>query len=169
MIRDRELERIRKYCQGLGITLKLLSKSDDSYFSGVATWSPDPYEIVIYTSKHRSKTEVILSIMHELSHHIFYLHNGKPDIPEAYAKEAARENSSSPSISKHERKKIYDYERLSIAYMLSIATELDLKIPNHKIELQMYIDTWMYEHYYNTGNFPTTKELAAKKKELKRK
>lgn len=167
-IRDDEIERMKKYCAGLNIQLRFVNKPNRAHFSGVATWSPNPSEIIIYTKKHSSKTAIIMSLLHEIGHNCYYSLNNKPGIPDAYSAESERTRSSPPLL-KSQRKQIYDYERLSIVYMLPIALELGLKIARWKIEAQMELDTWVYAYYYEHGCFPNQIEYRDMKNEIKRK
>lgn len=159
---DNEIERIKKYCAGLGIKIRFINNVSPV---GVATWAADPYEIDIFTKEHKSKTSLITSVLHELGHHFYYIHNNKPEIPDAYILDANRKLGD-PPISKIERKKILDYERAGISYMATIATELRLKIPLWKIYVRMDHDVWVYEQYYENGDTPNIKLRKQKLKEL---
>lgn len=161
--RDEEIARMVKYANGLGIRVRMIS--DDIRTGNSATWSLDPPTIEIFTKDNKSKTKLILTFLHELAHHIYWIHNGKPEIPEAYLTEDNREKDS-PPISKSERKAIYDYERLGIQYMRTIAIELDLKIPMWKVDMAQEYDLWVYEYYYESGYFPKNKICLKMKRAL---
>lgn len=157
-IRDEELKRIVLYAKGLGIKIRIR----DFDFQDAALWGPDPAEIDVNLKKHRgNKTALILSILHELAHHIHFRHTKEP-IPDEVLEDQL-------SLSKKKRKKIYEYEAKGIAYMSLIATELDLKISAKKIEKAMEFDTFQYAHYYETGKWLTSKEKRQKHRELKEK
>jgi hypothetical protein len=166
-IRDEELSRMTSYANGLGIKVTFVrdqrrNKKSPDY----AYWTSNPPEICIYVTKHNSKTQVILTFIHELAHHIYWIHNNKPEIPHAYVLEAERKKKD-PFILKSERKKILEYERSGIDYMKTIAVELNLKIPLWKVEMAQEFDLWVYEYYYETGHFPVKNISDAKREEMK--
>lgn len=151
--RDEELRRILLYAKGLGIKIRIANYAWDD--SGEFAHEPVS-EININKRVHTSKTELILTILHELGHHLYFVYT-KKEIPEAaYVKKA----------SKRERKKLYEYEAAGIAYMLIIWTELNLKIPRWKVEKSMEQDTWVYEFYYLNNRYPNKKEKQNKNIEL---
>lgn len=157
---DNELARIEKYIAGLGIKLIKRQKQDkDSDTKDYGSWSPG--EIEIFPNEHKTKTDLIMTLLHEIGHHLYYQHNDKPEIPNeiliAYS-----------IMTKAQRKKIYEYEKNGISLMPTIAIELGLKIPLYKIYLQSEFDIWQYEVFYETGEFPNAKERNLKIKELKK-
>lgn len=151
---DDELIRIEKYIAGLGIKLrKLTSPNTGSY----ACWSPN--SIDVYTNEHKTKTELILTLVHEVSHQIHWQHNGRPDIPNENMLDEA-------TLNKVQRKRILDYEKPGIELMPTIAIELGLKIPMYKVILASALDLWAYQMFYEVGRYPNKKEKKLKKKEL---
>lgn len=168
-IRDEEIARMTKYANGLGIKVVFIRDARRSQkVSDYAQWTNDPPEILIYVPKHKSKTEIIMTFLHELGHNFYWVHNNKPEIPDAYLLEENRKRTD-PPIPKNKRKQILDYERAGISYMKIIATELDLKVPMWKVELHQEHDLWVYEYYYEHGRYPSKKESRTKFQELKTK
>lgn len=155
---DLEIARIEKYVAGLGIKLiKHTKQAKGAETQDLGAWSP--HEIDIYINEHKTKIDLILTLLHELGHHIHYMHNERPEIPDEVMLPLA-------SLTKTQRKKILDYERNGIALMPTIAIELNLKIPMWKVYMQSVMDTWMYEYLYEHGHYPNSKIKKAKKQEL---
>lgn len=164
-IRDEELKRIRLYARGLGVKLTIKNYNWDDF----GEWSNKPtHEININKRIHGSKTELIFTILHELGHVMYYAHNGNVDIPEAVLLESKRNKKDKP-IPKKERKKIYEYEKNGISYMEIIAKELDLKIPMWKVLVAQEFDIWVYEYYYENGDYPPTSLSKEMKKKIQNK
>lgn len=143
---DNELARIEKYIAGLGIKLIKRQKQDKgSETSDFGSWSPG--EINLFINEHKTVTDLIMTLLHECGHHLFYQHNDKPPIPDEIL-------ISHDKMTKAQRKKIYDYEKSGIELMPTIAIELGLKIPLYKIYAHSELDRWFYEVFYETGKFP---------------
>jgi hypothetical protein len=158
---DKELARLEKYIEGLGITLIKRSKQDkDSETTNYGTWSHN--EIELFVNEHATKTEIILTLLHELGHQVYFKHHDQPPIPDEVMLPLS-------TLTKSQRKKILDYERNGIEYMPTIAIELGLKIPLFKVYLQSEYDIWQYEYLYEHGKYPGIKERKLKKKELTKK
>lgn len=153
-IRDKEINRILLYCKGLGIRVRIANYS----WEDAGEWSSDPKaEININKRVHTTKTELILTLLHEAAHHIYFTYTKKP-VPEAAYE-------SGPH-SKKARQKLYEYEAAGIAYMSNLYTELQLGIPLWKVKRAMAQDTWAYEVYALTGEFPSKSERKLKYKAL---
>lgn len=149
---DDELIRVEKYIAGLGITLKKSTNNDE-----IAEWSP--HSITVNVNIHKTTTDLILTLLHELGHHLHYMHNGKPEIPDEVLLEPEE-------TTKAQRKKIYEYEKPGIELMPTIAIELGLKIPMWKVYMQSTIDLWAYEYFCEEGDYPSQNQKNIKKKEL---
>lgn len=165
MIRDDEFKRLIKYAQGLGIKVTLFNESADES----AYWLLDGTEIVINTKYQNSKTELLLSFIHELGHHLWYVHerDRKPDLK--FEEAIHRENHGTTPPTKKQRKRIYEIEKAGTSYWYAIYKEINLKFPLWKLYATMDFDVWMYEIYYKRGKFPTAEEKRSKKIELKKK
>ena len=62
MKRDEEFKRLVFYAKGLGLKVTVYNKKADSFGS----W--DGQEIKIYWGKGQSKTDLVLTLLHELGH-----------------------------------------------------------------------------------------------------
>lgn len=152
---DDELARLEKYIAGLGIKLIKRSKQEaGSQSVDFGTWCPG--EIELYFNEHSTKVELILTLLHEIGHQLYYMHNDKPAIPSEVLLPIE-------TLTKAQRKKILDYEKSGIALMPIIAIELGLKIPLWKVYRQVELDTFMYEYFYEHGIYPTAKARKAEK------
>lgn len=164
-VRDKELYRLIKYAQGLGVkvTLKVIPPNSNNH--DAATWSTDGSEIEVFYSEQTSKTIIILNLVHELGHHLWFIYKKKrtPDLKFDEAIEISNRETQAP---KKIRKKILQVEREGIKYWDTIVIDTDIKIPRWKIEKTKEFDIWQYELYHETGKFPTYKERKNKKIEL---
>jgi hypothetical protein len=162
--RDKEIARLRDYARGLGITLVMSSSKKAPPNTG-ATWhevNKDNAIITIYVDKHRTtKTDFILIMLHELSHHLAWRYNGSNDTPELLAALGADE----PKTEK-QRELIYRMEKNDAQYRLAIVTELNIQIPIWKVLADIELDTWIYFEYWKNGAVPTVIKSSQKRKEL---
>ena len=160
---QKEIDRLVKYSEGLGIIVRFKSSNDPHV---AATWSNYPPEIEIFTNNNTSKTDIILSLLHELGHHHDWLNNGRKEIPEAYTDEANRKKGD-PPLSREKRRIIYDNERRGINYMAYIADQVNLKTPPlWRIMAEMAYDKWSYRYYFVHGDDPSRQEKIKKRKKL---
>lgn len=164
MIRDREIDRLLKYCEALGIKVVFVPDLD-----GSAEWAIDGSEIRINKTRNTGKTELILTLIHELGHHLWFVYKKQrqPDIKfdEAITKQFFAENRGG-STPKQSRKKILQIEKEGIKYWDIVVKDVDIKIPSWKIEMSKEFDIWQYEVYYETGKFPVRAVRRLKLKEL---
>lgn len=150
---DDELTRVIMYAKSLGIKVRIANYS----WNDAAVWASEPIlEININKRKHTSKTELILTILHETAHNMHF----------AYTKEPVPINYDKENMSKRDRKKIYDYEAAGIKYMENIAIELNLSIPIWKVRKAMEIDLWQYEFFWQHARYPNKLEKRQKNKDL---
>jgi hypothetical protein len=161
MRRDDELQRLIRYAQGLGLSVRF-----KPYVKGSKTkaeWLTDGSEITIYVYSQCSKLEKILSLLHEISHHRAWIKDGReldPKIEEALDDEEGK---------KRNRKRILDMEISDSKHWEQIYQDTNCKFNINKLYKQRDFDLWQYQVYYETGKFPTVKEKAVKKKELRKK
>lgn len=167
-IRDDEINRLVKYAEGLGVKVKFFFTVNPL---ADAEWTLDGTEIRIYRKKHQSKTDIILSLVHEIGHHIWFIHK-KDRQPDLKFEEALdRQNlfdtdlTATPAPKKF-RKKILDTEKDATVWWDIIYKDTNLKIPKWKLDVAKKFDIWAYEVYYKTGFFPNKKEKKMKHKEL---
>lgn len=160
MVRDEELSRLIKFAQGMGLKV-----SFKPYIRGGnrAEWMTDGTELTVYVTSRCSKLEKILSLIHEISHHKAFVDNDRSigeKIDEALEKE---------DPSKIYRKRIYDMELNDSLYWEQIYKDTNCQFGLDKLERQRQLDVWVYQYYYETGEWPSWAESVKKKKELKRK
>lgn len=153
--RDEEIKRLIFYAKALGV--KVIIR--DYNFEDAATWTHDPISIInINKKKHTTKTALILSLLHEISHAKFHIVEDRP-LPDG--------TGSSQKLPKRVRKKWRDFEVESLELMPEIAKEVGIEVPYNKIIMAKELDQWVYDFYYEIGYFPNFKEMKGKEKELK--
>ncbi len=171
MIRDLEIARLTKYAEGLGVKVKFLKKVRGS---DAAAWVTDGSEIIIYTNSRTSKIDIVLSLIHEISHHVWFIHekNRQPDLK--FEEALDRQNlyecdiSETPAPKKH-RKKILDTEIAGTQWWGVVYKDTGCKFPLWRLEANKVFDIYVYEVYYLTGYFPSKKQGREKYKEILRK
>ena len=171
MVRDEEIKRLIHYAKGLGVRVVVYNKSNPD---ADAEWTTDGSLINIYAGNKTSKTEIILSLIHELGHHVWWIHEKErqPDLKFEEAIERQNlfeEDDEQNPAPKHLRKKIYDVELAGTEWWMSIYKDTGLKIPEWKVQAAMEFDIWVYEIYYETGHFPTRKAIKTKYREVQNK
>lgn len=165
-IRDRELHRLKLYLNSLGIKVYFLNKK--SKYTD-AEWYTDGTRINVYNLNTRSKTQLILDLIHEGSHALHWISLGRKvdeNIITALNAEDNRKNGQ-PSIDKDLRKLIYEDEQVATHYWDTIIKQVDIKISKDKIEYRKRLDLFQYRHYYETGSFPNKQERKDFKIQLK--
>lgn len=167
MIRDDEITRLIKYAEALG--LKIIYAEVD----GCAEWTLDGTEIRINPKRAKIKTDLVLTLIHELAHHVWFIHK-KERQPELKFEEAlTRENlyleNKKSMTPKKLRKTILTLEVEGAAYWDIIIKDTNIKLPSWKINLAKEFDLWQYEYYYEHGNFPNRVNKRLKNKELVKK
>ncbi len=160
-----ELRRLIKYANGLGVKVSMLPYTRGS---GLGGWVLDTQEIDLYVSHYFSNHCVILTLLHELGHHMDWVYKGRKtskEVDKAFSllSEGSIEGYRK-DIPKKYRKIIYQEEIDGMAYMEIIHKELMLKIPFWKVKWDEDFDTNIYKMLYKEGRFLTLKEC----KELKR-
>jgi hypothetical protein len=167
-IRDKEIERIVQYANGLGV--KILWKKHQTGVSPGAEWAVDGSEITIYCWNKQSKTQIILDLIHELAHHMAWINRGRKDedkVTEAIqADDAATEENR--TISRQKRKLIYDSEKSDSKFQIRIFKELGIRLPIWRLKANTAVDMWVYRRFWIDGKIPPEKQIATKAKEIKR-
>ena len=169
LIRDDEFSRLTKYAQGLG--LKVIVKSRPKMGDNAATWTTDGSEITIYKDENDTKIGLILAMIHELGHHVWFIHekNRLPDLK--FEQAIDRQNlvdedlSDKPSPKKF-REKILEVEIAGTGWWETIYKDTNMKFPKWKLFSEMELDVWMYQIYSETGFFPKRSERNRKIKEI---
>lgn len=163
--RDQEIKRLVLYAKGLGIKVVIYNRASSH---GQAMWSLDGSKIEIFAPKGTSKTDIILSCLHELGHHLSFVHDKEREMPKKLDRAWERENADK-ELSDHERKLIYEDEVAGTEFWDTIIHELDIRIPKWKVEAQKEIDLWMYEVFMKSGLYPTPSQQKKKYKEVRQK
>lgn len=167
MIRDDEINRLVSYAKGLGVKVTIYQKSN-AIDSG--QWLLDGTEIMIYSGKRKSKTDIILDLIHELGHQLHFIHEKDrlPDIKfeEAITRQNLFEEDLDTPTPKHLRKKILDVELAGTTWWEVIYKDTNMKFPIWKLHMARDFDIWSYEFFHKNGSFPQRKDRQLKSKEL---
>ncbi len=164
MIRDQEIKRLEQYAKGLGLKVEYKQHQPGNASAELLSYNGVSDTIVMYLWQNKSKTQIVLDFLHELAHHLSWIHRDRKDDPallEALIAEDARKESD-PPLPKAQRKLIYQCEKRDAEFRAIIAHEVGIKVSAAKQELDRLLDVWIYEYYYRTGKFPT-RELRRKK------
>jgi hypothetical protein len=166
---DDDFNKLIHYAKSMGI--KVTIKDYVPYSNDAGYWLIDGSEIQIMKEKKQSKSSLILTLLHELAHHMSWVYSNKkfnPKYTEAMDKEAARKKGD-PFVNKRLRKAVYIQEVNDTKYQQTIAFEVGLKLPKWKIDLEIACDCFIYEYYYLNGVYPKSKVRKANRKELRKK
>jgi hypothetical protein len=161
MIRDDELSRLIKYAQGMGIKV-----SFKPYLRGQqdrAQWTIDGTEITIFLTTRTPKIDKVLTLIHEIAHGKVFAKDGRKIHPEL---EEALNNEENK---KKARKMIFEDEVDATKYWEEIYRDTNCKFDINKLYSQREFDIWSYEVYYETNEFPNTKMIRTKLKQLNQK
>jgi hypothetical protein len=163
MIRDEEIKRLVAYANGMGIKVNLSSSINNNC---AAEWVMDGSEITVYLNRHRSKIQIVMSLIHELGHHISFIHDENKIVNERVGKLYQKLDAD---LTKKERLEILKHEEMGIRWWNTIVKEVNIRIPRAKLEAQKRYDLWQYEYFAEKGEFPTILEkrkylLALRKK-----
>jgi hypothetical protein len=164
MIRDQEIQRLVKYAAGMGCRVIF---SNNKKVKNSAEWALDGSTIFIYTANQRSKTDTVLSLLHEICHNLDFIH--RVDRGTDHKVEEALDASIPGKTLKVHRKTILQSEIEATKYWLTVYKETNLKFPLWRLYYQMEYDIYHYEFFYEIGKWPTTKEKNAKRVELRKK
>lgn len=170
MIRDEEFKRLTKYAEGMGLKVKIQTKGRAS---SAAEWTLDGTEITVYrTDKSISKIDMVLSMIHEIGHHLWFIHQKErlPDLKFDQAIEIenlVQDRVRKVPAPKKLRKKILSVEIAGTRYWEVIYKETNCKFPIWLLHEAMEFDIWQYEHYYKYGKFPNRLLRREKSKELR--
>ncbi len=161
MKRDDELNRLIRFAQGMGVSVRFKPYVKRSKVA--AEWALDGSEITVYTSARCTKIEKILTLIHELSHHKAFVNNNReidPKIEEAFDdEERGRRN----------RKRILDMEIADSLHWEDIYRDTNCQFNIKKLHKQREFDIWCYEVHYETGRDVTSKEKKEKARQLRKK
>lgn len=153
--KDRDIQRLKEYINKLGLKLYTRPYSRDT---GAAEYVEGQF-ITIFESRN-TKTDLILSLLHELGHHLDWLAN-KPTPEENKAIELLNTGAmvgDRSDIPKESRRIILQIEKNGVKYMSKIHRDLKLEIPFWKVKMQQDLDLIDYRHLYHTGRFANKAE-----------
>ena len=166
-IRDEEIARIRSYTEALGVKLIMRNKSSKV---AAAEWRLDGSQITVWIIQPENKTETVLSLIHEMGHHLHWIHhkNREEDakINEVYSR--VEFSNKVTKSTEADRRIVLNVEKAGATYWDVIVKDLNIKIPTWRIEVQKRFDVWQYEYYYENCCFPNRAERRAKMKALKK-
>lgn len=167
-VRDEELTRLVKYAEGMGLKVIFKKRSPDND----AEWTVDGSAITVYTKNHTTKTEILCSLIHELGHHVWFIHekNRQPDLRFEEALDRQDLFDSKKTLlpaPKRLRKKILEVEKAGAQWWDSIYKDTNMKFPLWKLHASREFDIWMYEEYYKNGMFPTYTRRVEKDREVR--
>jgi hypothetical protein len=164
MIRDNEIERLQKYAESLGLPVSW--RKYKKGFAG-AMWYKvdDKISLIMYTWPRQSKIMIVLNLLHEIAHHLAFIYQGR-QLTASALKVFSKEDDE---LTEHERELIYNIEKDDAKYRLTIAYELDIKIPEWRIKADIAVDEWFYYRFWKDGEYPTLNAVYEKYKELKEK
>lgn len=159
-IRDREIVRCATYALQHDMDVKW-----KPYRPGMpsATWDPDGNKLTVAKWHGKSKTETILDLVHEFAHHRAWLKNGKVT-DKIY--EDALDADNNNRATEEDNYLLLQLERNDAKYQLRIFRELKLKIPLYKFFAHRRLALWIYKVNWKTGQMPTEKAIAQKKRDL---
>lgn len=160
MRRDDEIKRLVLYLKACNVKVTIR----DYAFDHMGEVTGDfPVRININKHRHTSKTELVLTLLHEACH-IKYssLH---PD--NTFNGLETEENGDFKPATKKQRYENYEFEHDSLQLMPELALELGITIPVSKIEMQRDLDIWEHWQFYVNNRYPNKQEHCIQKKKLK--
>jgi hypothetical protein len=166
-IRDVEIERLISYARGLGLEVYY----DKTNTESAADWTLDGSAITIYTKRNKTKISTILSLIHELGHHLYFVW-AKNRVQDSKFEEAItrqdlfHDDKATTPAPKKLREKIFQMERNSAKYWPTVYKDTNMKFPYWKLLAQMEFDVWQYECWAETGFWPNTKSKKEKFKQV---
>ena len=165
---NNDLHRVKKYAEGLGIKVYF---KDYYRGAGGADWDMENQNITIYVHKGQSKTQILLTLLHELGHHLDWIYNDKKiKKQERKAQQilcSGHMFGKRNDLTKRQRKLILDSEIGGVNYMSLIHKELNLSVPLWKVKMQQDLDIYDYQMLYDYGRFATTEEFTEYKNKIK--
>lgn len=158
----RDLDRVIKYAEGLGIKVTFKPKTRKT---PAAEWATDGSQITVYLYAQDTFTSIILMLIHELAHHMAFVYNNR-SISQYIEEIFMKADQPGNTLTKKQRKVIYDEEVKDSAYQEIIYKELNLKLPKYKLLAERDASNWVYKKWYMSGLFPASQESRNKKKDL---
>lgn len=165
----KEFERMKLYAKGLGIKVTLLKREGDDY--STSEWLTTGDEIIFYNIEKKKFLDLIIDFIHELSHHMFWVHNGrKGDLKTDRALDKNQAYlESGETLPKKYRKIIYQMEKDEAVYQEVIHKEIGSKVPLWRVRSSRDLDIWIYRKWYQTGEWSRPKAIDEQFKKLRKK
>lgn len=156
-IREKELERMIKYAEGLGIKVSFMPQLEDGT---EAQWEMSGKEIKVFTKEKQTKLSIILSLIHELGHHLDFVYNKRRHTKKVWDAVHAK------SPTKKQRRIIYEDELGGAAYHEIIYNELNLKIPLWRVRVERDLTLELYKKQIDNPEGASNKEIRDIKRKL---
>lgn len=163
----RDINKLKEYAKAHGLRVYLRKGKRGS---GSAEYTIGK-SITLFINSKTTKQHIILSLLHELGHHLDLVRNGPDDEKTNDAQELLVLGSMDEvrdDIPKSARKLIYKQEFRGISYMEHLAKYLNLEIDMKEVSLQQKLDIYAYKFFLDKARFPTIPEINKHKKEIKR-
>jgi hypothetical protein len=166
---DTQLGTLVSYAKGLGLAV---------YFREwkkgfpAAQWQLDGACIEIYRKKNQSKMQTIICLIHEVSHHLDFIHHKNRQYDEEFGESLeALDNSTllKERTKKRDRLILYKNEARSAQWWDTVYKECNLTFPISRLHLEREFDLFWYHYYYENDKYPTGKLLQKKRRELRKK
>ncbi len=154
MIRDEEIKKLIFYAKSLGAKINIRNYAFEHEAEVVFSAK---YTININKHRHRNKTQLIFSLMHEIAH-LKYIALNNYKFSDAFLEEVWALEEQGKKIPKKYRKDIVKFELDSLGLMVNIASEIGVKVPMWKVLRTMEHDKYFYKVLGETGYFPTLEE-----------
>lgn len=157
--REDEITRLIHYAKGHGlkVTIRPYKKGDEAGY-----WTTDGTELEVVTRSTDTKTDTVLTLIHELGHHLWFVRQRDRN-PDLKFNEAL---GTAGKPSKKQRKKILSVEKAGTKWWPVICKDADIKLPEWRVLAQAEFDTWQYEVFYQTGAFPIGEPKRVKMREI---
>ncbi len=154
------MERLVAYAKGLGLSVRILPEVPGLGEAGTYEVSGDgTAELTVYTHKRQSRLEVVLTLIHEIGHHLDYVHKFR------------RLESFVGVVEAEAEGRYEDILKTEIAgtkYWRRIYTDTACSFPVWRLYLAMEFDIWQYVFLRDTGKYPTRAQRRRKRMQLTR-
>jgi hypothetical protein len=106
-----------------------------------------------------------LDLIHEISHHLHWSHNGRKG--NLKTDKILAKQEAGKELTKKQRKHIYEMEKIESQYQTIIHKEIGSKIPLSRLLVEIDYDIWIYKYWYINGVWPKRPEMRAEFKSLR--
>lgn len=163
-VRDDELKRLTQYANAMGV--KVSYKPYDNVDKSRAEWAMDGTEIFLYAHKRDSKLSTILALIHELGHHVSFIHDDGREHSKSLLRALGKDRDVIP-LTKKQRYLILKTELDGMHWWEIIYNETKMSFPIYRLHLEREYDTWWYTFFYQTGREATRLERSNKVRQLR--